>query len=63
MSIQKYLKYSDNSDINTDLNSTLNLNGSETNLIANRKAVYDTLVLEIEKNGGKSEAFLLKLKK
>lgn len=55
--------FSDNSDINTDLNSTLNLNGSETYLIANRKAVYDTLVLEIEKNGGKSEAFLLKLKK
>lgn len=55
--------YSDNSDINTDLNSTLNLNGSETYLIANRKAVYDILVLEIEKNGGKSEAFLLKLKK
>ena len=55
--------YSDNADINTDLNSTLNLNGSESYLIANRKAVYDALVFEIEKNGGKSEAFLLKLKK
>lgn len=55
--------YSENSDIDTDLNHTLNLNGFETYLIANRRAVYDTLVSEIEKNGGKSEAFLLKLKK
>lgn len=54
--------FSDDPDINNDLDNTLNLNSRHSYLIANRKAVYEELVSAIKRNGGKSRAFLMHIK-
>lgn len=63
----KYTKkggiYSDDENINFDLNNTLNLNSPNSYLKANRETVYDTLIKKIDAHGGKNRSFLLRLKR